>query len=152
MAHIWGGSGFELQEKTDEEAIELVTSALKGMYPSGGMEVEPVESVVTRWSEDPFTLGSYTDDERGIVDGDRATYASPLPSRVNPVVQFVGEATREDENKECTHGAFLSGFEAAKVALRADGVNFNVPKDKVVEYMYDRFHPAGRPRKRRRRQ
>lgn len=140
-AHIWGGSGVPLEELSDEQVVEQILTFLKGMYPRTAAPFPwPVQYIVTRWSEDPFALGSYTAEEKGCAVGDRATYAQPVPSLVRPLLLFAGEATTpEDGDQQCTHGAFLSGIEAAKRVFAGRGVALTLPKERIVDYLVGRY-------------
>ena len=157
MAHVWASSGFELARKSDEEAVAELVGIMRGMYegvdappPSPGMKrlvPDPVLWLVTRWSEDPFTLGAYTDDVCWDWKECREEYGKPLPSKAWPTMQFVGEGTRTDLSKQCTNGALDSGYDAAKVLLEMTGKSV-VPRRKLAEYLVGELDPASRKRKR----
>uniref|UniRef100_A0A1I8IWV4 Amino_oxidase domain-containing protein n=1 Tax=Macrostomum lignano TaxID=282301 RepID=A0A1I8IWV4_9PLAT len=108
-------------------------------------------SLVTRWSEDPWTLGSYTSGELGCSEADRSVYSSPLPapsanpgsSPASPRVHFAGEATVSlSEAYQCTHGAFWSGVHRASDILRACQLDrFIPPERRIVDYLIGRLPP-----------
>jgi monoamine oxidase len=66
-------------------------------------------AVVTRWGEDPATLGAYAYARPGCVQA-RAAMDAPLAGRL----AFAGEAWRSDGLAGTVAGAFLSGQEAAE--------------------------------------
>lgn len=82
VAHIWGGSQIRLLNRPDHAIVQELMELLSGMFPERRPLPEPVFTTVTRWSEDPFSLGAYTAGEVGSSDADRHEYAGPLPSPV----------------------------------------------------------------------
>ncbi|VDN99146.1 unnamed protein product [Rodentolepis nana] len=89
MCHIWGGSPIILTGRSDEEVITEIMDILVGMYqvPPERRPV-PLFTHVTRWSEDPFSLGAYTAGEPSCCgDEDRRAYAQSLP----PNFQYQGQ-------------------------------------------------------------
>ena len=82
VAHIWGGSKIRILNRPDEAIIKELMEILSGMYPNRPPLPQPIFTYVTRWSEDPFSLGSYTAGEVDGNDADRHAYASSLPSSV----------------------------------------------------------------------
>ncbi len=85
MLHVWGGSRLRLHGRSDDEVIGEVLSVLYGMYQlAEGQTPKPIFTHVTRWSEDPFSLGAYTaGGPDGCGDEDRHAYAESLPSIVS---------------------------------------------------------------------
>lgn len=85
MCHIWGGSPITLVGRSDEEVIDEIIDIFVGMYQIP-LERRPVPlfTHVTRWSEDPFSLGAYTAGEPSCCgDEDRHAYAQSLPPNVS---------------------------------------------------------------------
>ncbi|CAH8831407.1 unnamed protein product [Trichobilharzia szidati] len=114
VAHVWGGSKLKITGRSDQVVVKNLLDLLGGMYPSQCPLPEPIFTHVTRWSEDPFSLGAYTAGEVGSNDEDRQAYASPLPSTGCPKLLFAGEGTVDSSGgQQCTHGAFSSGVDRA---------------------------------------
>ncbi|TPP61473.1 Amine oxidase [Fasciola gigantica] len=153
-AHLWGGSGLSPSGMSDQEVVDVILNLLNQMYPearnnsaTGKRGIpDPIQYVVTRWSEDPYALGSYTTGEPGSSDADRLAYAAtltdrdacgmintetenqighvtpPIPCAVMgipiPRLLFAGEGTlTATEAKECTHGALQTGVLRATEVL-----------------------------------
>ena len=68
--------------------------------------------VSSAWSADPYALGSYSYARPGHAD-DRATWAEPIDDRIF----FAGEAASA-RDFSTTHGAYLTGLDAADQASR----------------------------------
>uniref|UniRef100_A0A1I8FYD3 Amino_oxidase domain-containing protein n=1 Tax=Macrostomum lignano TaxID=282301 RepID=A0A1I8FYD3_9PLAT len=162
MAHLFGGSSMRTAGLTDDQIVGVIVGALHRMYPIAAAGQQPIFSLVTRWSEDPWTLGSYTSGELGCSEADRSVYSSPLPapsanpgsSPAPPRVHFAGEATVSlSEAYQCTHGAFWSGVHRASDILRACQLDrFIPPERRIVDYLIGRLPPQepSHPMKRRR--
>lgn len=141
MLHVWASSDFPIAGHTDEEVVAQSLRLLKCMYQHEVTELpSPVQAVVTRWSEDPFSLGSYTPDRVGEDPSDRKTFAAPLPSVAFPILLFAGEAAIPvDEARECTHGALFTGIDAAKLVLKHHGLDFRIPGTKLADFLCDMY-------------
>lgn len=81
---------------------------------AGGGVPDPTGTLVTRWWEDPRSLGSYSILPPGARPADRAALAAP----VGGVLFMAGEATAPDF-PATVHGALLSGRRAARELLEA---------------------------------
>ncbi|EGD74218.1 monoamine oxidase [Salpingoeca rosetta] len=75
---------------------------------------DPEHVLVSRWHRDPFSLGSYSHMQPGAQLEHRQHLQSPVASRLF----FAGEATSPDF-PGTTHGAYLTGVQAAKQLMRA---------------------------------
>ncbi len=96
---------------TDEQIVASVLDALRGIY---GQRVEdPVETLITRWQDDPFSLGSYAYMTVGSSPDDHDLLATP----VGGVLHLAGETTWTDDPATVT-AAFRSGHRAAENVLR----------------------------------
>ncbi|THD22454.1 Lysine-specific histone demethylase 1 2 [Fasciola hepatica] len=137
VAHIWGGSHIRLLNRPDHAIVQELMDILSGMFPERCPLPEPVFTTVTRWSEDPFSLGSYTAGEVGSDDSDRHAYADPLPSTENPRVFFAGEGTVDSAGgQQCTHGAFTSGANCAFDILdQVQGGRCRLRDVRIVDYL-----------------
>lgn len=111
MAHCWADGDYDISSLTDKQVCADILAVLRDMWPEG--IVEPDSFLVTRWSEDPFSLGAYS--ERLSPD---AESWSKIKDGWHPEwenrLHFAGEGTAgPDEGQQCTHGAFSSGVTAA---------------------------------------
>ncbi|VDP74002.1 unnamed protein product [Echinostoma caproni] len=126
-----------LLNRPDHAIVQELMDLLSGMFPEGCPLPEPVFTTVTRWSEDPFSLGAYTAGEVGSDDDDRHAYASPLPSSDYPRVLFAGEGTVDSTGgQQCTHGAFTSGVNSALDILDfVQGGRCRLRDVRIVDYL-----------------
>lgn len=145
VAHVWGGSKLRITGRPDHAIINDLLEILSGMYPNQCPLPKPVFTHVTRWSEDPFSLGAYTAGEVGSNDSDRHAYASSLPSPERPRLLFAGEGTVDSSGgQQCTHGAFTSGVERALDVLdQIQGFPCRLRDVRVVDYLTG--YRSGRP-------
>ncbi|KAF8569574.1 hypothetical protein P879_02658 [Paragonimus westermani] len=137
VAHIWGGSKLQPFNRPDEVVVRELLDILSGMYPDRAPIPDPVFTTVTRWSEDPFSLGAYTAGEVGSDDADRHAYAGSLPSAGNPRLLFAGEGTVDSSGgQQCTHGAFASGVSRALEVLdHMQGFRCRLRDIRIVDYL-----------------
>ena len=96
----------EIETWSDEETLASALTSLQNMF--GDRVSEPADYLVTRWSEDPYALGSYSHLPPGASIALNRALARPVGARLH----FAGEAT-EDSHYATVHGAFLSGERAA---------------------------------------
>uniref|UniRef100_A0A183SIS0 Amino_oxidase domain-containing protein n=1 Tax=Schistocephalus solidus TaxID=70667 RepID=A0A183SIS0_SCHSO len=136
LCHIWAGSSLRLHERTDKVVVESILQVLGGMYQLQSVP-SPVFSHVTRWSEDPFSLGAYTAGEPDSGDHDRHAYAEGLPLDGPPRLLFAGEGTIDSSGgQQCTHGAFLSGVERAFDVLdQLQGGRCRLRDTRIIDYL-----------------
>jgi len=85
-------------------------AVLRNMF--GRSLPNPISSVVTRWSRDPFARGSYSCLAPGSSPMDRSTLAMPI----SPRLRLAGEACSVD-HPATVHGAYSSGVAAANETL-----------------------------------
>lgn len=108
LAALTAGSfAKSLESLSDEELQTKVMDVLRRLY--GTNIPEPVQMLRTSWSQDPFSLGSYSYIPVGATMEDRETLAAPVGKRLF----FAGEAT-STQYPATVHGALLSGLQAAK--------------------------------------
>ena len=101
------------EAKTDEQIWEEIAGMLAAAWDG---VVEPEEMIVTRWSRDPYTLGAYSYTGVGVRARDFDRMRQPVGGRLF----FAGEHTTF-EYHGTTHGAYLTGVEAAElIAEEAD--------------------------------
>lgn len=106
-----GDKGHRLEKLSDDELIKNTMTQLKKIY--GDDIPSPDAYINTRWSEDPFSLGSYT---HLAVGGSQRTYAA-LAEPIDNQIFFAGEATNSDY-PATTHGAYLTGHREAERIIK----------------------------------
>lgn len=99
--------GREIERMSDAEIVQDAMKTLKNIY--GNNIPKPIDFQITRWAQDPFSLGSYSFNQVGYKPGQRDT----LAASVNGKVFFAGEATHKDYYGTA-HGAYMSGLRAAR--------------------------------------
>lgn len=106
LAFTYGDGARRLEDQTNETIVAEMVAALRRSY--GDDFPMPQGSLVTRWQDNPNTLGSYS---YAAVDGgrhDRLTLSEPVSGRLF----FAGEATHPT-HPSTVHGAYLSGIREA---------------------------------------
>lgn len=96
----------ELESLSDAAIVEDAVARLKSIY--GANIAAPTGFLRTKWSQDPFTLGSYSFNALGVTDETRSQFAQSIQDRL----YIAGEATHPD-HWGTVHGAYLSGVRAA---------------------------------------
>ncbi|CAE8597374.1 unnamed protein product [Polarella glacialis] len=129
LCHIWADA--EWKEHTllsDEAVVAAVVDSLRAIYPKSPSHAVdskdeaqdflpfPVQWKVTRWAQDPFALGAYSELQGpGASEVDRQVYARPEGRLL-----FTGEgAVSGPVGAQCTHGAVLGGAACAVALLTA---------------------------------
>jgi monoamine oxidase len=113
LAFSAGTAGEKNELRSDTELVADLMACLRKMY---GKDIpEPSGHLVTRWNQDPYSLGSYSYVPVGSKHSKRRQIAAPVDNRVF----FAGEATSEFFPAS-VHGAFLSGVRAAYEIMLAD--------------------------------
>ena len=102
--------GREIEHMSDAEIVQDAMQTLKRMF--GSNIPNPIDAQITRWAQDPFSLGSYSFNPVGYRPKLREILAEPISKKVF----FAGEATHKDYFGTA-HGAYLSGIRAAKEVL-----------------------------------
>lgn len=106
IALMAGDAAHQAETRPDEDIIKEVTGQLRNVFKHTKIP-DPLETIVTRWGQDPFTYGSYS-----------YVAASALPDDYDLVARsignlhFAGEATC-GTHPATVHGAYLSGLRAA---------------------------------------
>jgi monoamine oxidase len=102
--------GFAREMQAGASDADIVSGALAVLTEVHGAAVpDPVASLVTHWTTDPYTRGSYVYLPPGATMEDLATLAEPEGERL----RFAGEATVPDAYGN-VHGAVLSGLREAR--------------------------------------
>ena len=102
-----GNRGREIESWTDQKIVDSAMQTLHTIFGSG--IPAPIDFQITRWSSDPFTLGSYSFNPVGSHPKWRTELAQPVGNKL----YFAGEATEQD-SFGTAHGAYLSGIRAAQ--------------------------------------
>lgn len=107
------GGQFSRDTRASWTDAEMVAGALGALELAHGRPIpEPVATHVTRWTTDPFAVGSYSYVPVGASPDDMDALAEPVGERL----LFAGEATYWRYH-QTVHGAMLSGLrEAQRVA------------------------------------
>ncbi|KAH7123865.1 flavin-containing amine oxidoreductase-domain containing protein [Dendryphion nanum] len=106
VALMAGEAAHYAEATSNEELIKDVTGRLSKMFAPKSVPL-PSESIVTRWSKDPFAYGSYSYVGPKTQTGDYDVMARP-----HGALHFAGEATC-GTHPATVHGAYLSGLRAA---------------------------------------
>ena len=113
LAFSAGTAGEQNELRSDAELVACLMGCLRKMY--GQNIPEPSGHLVTRWNQDPFSLGSYS----YVPVGSKQSYRRQIGMPVENRVFFAGEATSQFF-PSTVHGAFLSGVRAAYEIMLAD--------------------------------
>jgi monoamine oxidase len=113
LAFSAGTAGEKNELRGDAELVACLMVCLRKMY--GENIPEPVGHLVTRWNQDPFSLGSYSYVPVGSKQSLRRQIGIPVENRVF----FAGEATSQFF-PATVHGAFLSGVRSAYEIMLAN--------------------------------
>jgi monoamine oxidase len=105
-----GGDNARRQEALSDGALMAeIMGQLRSHY--GANVPEPTGMVRTRWGQDPFAYGSYSN----LPVGSTATARATLARSVSPNLLLAGEAASDYPGT--VHGAYLSGLQAAETLL-----------------------------------
>ena len=113
LAFSAGAAGEQNERRSDAELVACLMGCLRKMY--GQNIPEPSGHLITRWNQDPFSLGSYSYTPVGSKQSQRRQIGMPVENRMF----FAGEATSQFF-PSTVHGAFLSGVRAAYEIMLAD--------------------------------
>jgi monoamine oxidase len=103
-----GRFGQWLEDAGIDASVDHLTERLVAAFGSNIRKALTSRSIVTAWSGDPWTLGSYS----GALPGN-AHQRRELARPVDDILFFAGEATSPNFFSTC-HGAYLSGIAAVK--------------------------------------
>lgn len=113
VALMAGDAAYQTEEEDNKSLVKEVTAQLAKMFPAQKVP-SPSEVIVTRWSKDPFSCGSYSYVGPQTRSGDYDVMSQPWDS-----IHFAGEATC-GTHPATVHGAYLSGLRAAAEVI--DGI------------------------------
>ncbi len=95
-----------IESLSDADTVSGAMEALRSMY--GSSIPDPLSYQITRWSQDPYTLGSYSYEPVGTSHNTRAVLAQAF----SKTLYLAGEATHP-QYSATVDGAYLSGQRAA---------------------------------------
>lgn len=113
VAFVGGARARGLERKTDAVIAAEVTEVLRTMF--GSKAVAPTDMIVTRWSSDRWSRGSYSHVPVGATSRLYDVLAEPVGR-----LRFAGEAT-SSEHASTVHGALESGRREADAILAEAG-------------------------------
>ncbi|XP_071725879.1 lysine-specific histone demethylase 1 homolog 2 [Rutidosis leptorrhynchoides] len=94
--------------------LHRVLSILRGIYGPKGIDVpDPIQSICTKWGNDPLSYGSYSHVRVHSSGSDYDILAENVENRLF----FAGEATTR-QHPATMHGAYLSGLREASCIYR----------------------------------
>nr|GMC92405.1 lysine-specific histone demethylase 1 homolog 2-like [Ipomoea batatas] len=116
LVALVAGDAAQFFESTEPSTlVHHVMSILKGIYGPKGINVpDPVQSICTRWGNDPFSFGSYSHVRVRSSGSDYDALAESVDGRLF----FAGEATIR-QHPATMHGAYLSGLREASRIFQA---------------------------------
>eukprot|EP00470_Lotharella_oceanica_P011150 CAMPEP_0170199108 /NCGR_PEP_ID=MMETSP0040_2-20121228/69153_1 /TAXON_ID=641309 /ORGANISM="Lotharella oceanica, Strain CCMP622" /LENGTH=356 /DNA_ID=CAMNT_0010449195 /DNA_START=430 /DNA_END=1500 /DNA_ORIENTATION=- len=124
LCHVWPPFADSWINLSDKQVTSQAIGVLKGMfrhkYKQKG-NPQPLESVVTRWNTDPFSMGSYSYLKPGSTWDHIQILNLPHPQVGEPRVFFAGEALSV-KGFQCVDGAYESGVRAGKSVLDCYGM------------------------------
>lgn len=105
-ALVGGDFAVSMEQSSDAAIISEAMRAARSMF--GGSVPDPSDFLITRWTQDEFSYGAYSE----LFVGARPEMRSDLARPIDDRLFFAGEATSR-EFPSTTHGAFMSGERAA---------------------------------------
>ena len=126
IALMAGDAAHQAEHTPDGEIIAEVTSQLRNIFKQEAVP-DPLETIVTRWSSDKFTRGSYSYVAAEALPGDYDLMAQPIGN-----LHFAGEATC-GTHPATVHGAYLSGLRAASEIIETIVGPLEIPNPLVPE-------------------
>lgn len=105
-----GAYAQQLEKMSDDAVVAEAMKALRKLF--GASIPEPESKLLTRWGQDPFSVGAYSH----IPPGASGDHYDALAETIGDRLFFAGEATSQ-EYPGTTHGAWLSGERAARRVL-----------------------------------
>jgi monoamine oxidase len=106
----------ELENLPDNKIVEQVMTFIRQIFPHTSVP-DPIKFKFTRWSQDPFAYGSYSN---YVVHANSNTVELLAKETADGRVQWAGEHTNTDDNEwdiGYLHSALRSGERAALTVL-----------------------------------
>ncbi|KAJ3092199.1 hypothetical protein HK102_009853 [Quaeritorhiza haematococci] len=108
VSFISGDAAVEMERDTDQNIVSQAMAVLSRIFPDKRPLPRPVETIITRWSRDEFSRGSYSYVANGATGNDYDTLAKTMSNKIF----WAGEATCR-QYPATVHGAMLSGMRTA---------------------------------------
>jgi len=108
---LGGKEGIEIETWSETQATEWAMTILRDMF--GNNIPDPVRTLQTNWSHDPFSLGAYSYIGVNASPLDIKALGEPVADKI----YFAGEATSR-QFWGYAHGAYLTGLTAAATILQ----------------------------------
>ncbi|CAH1449900.1 unnamed protein product [Lactuca virosa] len=109
VALVAGEAAKSFESTHPSTLLHRVLNVLKGIYGPKGIEVpNPIQSICTKWGNDPLSCGSYSHVRVHSSGSDYDILAENVGNRLF----FAGEATNR-QHPATMHGAYLSGLREA---------------------------------------
>ncbi|KAK1439578.1 hypothetical protein QVD17_05398 [Tagetes erecta] len=114
VALVAGEAARSFESTSPSTLLHRVLSILRGIYGPKGIDIpNPIQSVCTKWGDDPFSYGSYSHVRVHSSGSDYDILAENVGNRLF----FAGEATIR-QHPATMHGAYLSGLREASCIYR----------------------------------
>jgi hypothetical protein len=126
IALMAGDSAHYAEATSNDQLVKEVTERLEAMFAPSTVPL-PTETIVTRWSKDPYARGSYSYVGAKTQAGDYDVMA-----QAHGPLHFAGEATC-GTHPATVHGAYLSGLRAAGEVFEKMTGPIEVPRPLVEE-------------------
>ncbi|TPX32271.1 hypothetical protein SmJEL517_g04593 [Synchytrium microbalum] len=108
VAFISGKAALELEQVSDQVIVEKLMNILTAIHRDQAPIPKPIESVITRWSKDPYARGSYSSISPRATGQDYDHMAATIAGKIF----WAGEHTNR-QYPASVHGALLSGMRVA---------------------------------------
>ncbi|CAF1278464.1 unnamed protein product [Adineta steineri] len=109
---VAGQVALEIEQKSDQETIDEIMILLRRIFSDRNVP-EPIQFLVTKWNQDPFSYGSYSN---FAVGSDNQTLID-LAQECHERIYWAGEHTNYNGTIGCVDSAFESGHREAKRIL-----------------------------------
>lgn len=114
VALVAGEAARSFEHTHPSTLLHCVLSILRGIYGPKGIDVpNPIQSICTKWGNDPLSYGSYSHVRVHSSGSDYDILAENVENRLF----FAGEATNR-QHPATMHGAYLSGLREASCIYR----------------------------------
>ncbi|CCG81016.1 putative Flavin-containing amine oxidase [Taphrina deformans PYCC 5710] len=126
VALMAGDAAYLCETTQSQSLVSDATAVLQSIHQDRQVPA-PIEHIVTKWGQDPFSRGSYSFIGRNGTGKDYESMAKSVEDRW----YFAGEATCRT-HPATVHGAYLSGLAAAKDVIESIIGEQSIPTDKPL--------------------
>ncbi|CAK7275296.1 hypothetical protein SEPCBS119000_006621 [Sporothrix epigloea] len=141
IALMAGDAAVDAEKTSNDKLIAEAAAVLRSVFGAHNVP-EPIEAVLTRWSSDRFSRGSYSSAGPAMQLDDYDAMARPVGKHLH----FAGEHTI-GTHPATVHGAYLSGLRAASDVFEeiVGPIKFSMPlvqsKDSLMTTMKRKLTP-----------